>query len=365
MTSPIIAAGLRKMAVAGACLCSLWLSGCASMGPATVPRDRFDYINAISDSWKRQMLLNLLKVRYTDAPVFLDVASVINSYSQEGDLSLGGEYAPVGRGDTFVSLGASGKYVDSPTITYAPLRGEAFARSLMAPIPVTGILQLVQSGYPADLVYRVCVSSINGLENTYGGPGNPRAGDPKFFELLAAMRAVQTAGGMGMRMKPIGDKQTLVLFLRPATDEAVAVPSRRIRELLGVNAEAREFTVTYGAYPANDTEIALLSRSMLQIMVDLASYIDVPPIDAAEGRVYVPSRGPEELRLAPPLLEINQGETAPQDAYAAVHYRDHWFWIDDRDVRTKAMFNFLMFMFALTETGGPQVQAPVVTIPAR
>ena len=36
------------------------------------------------DSWKRQMLLNLLKVRYTDAPVFLDISSVINSYSLEG-----------------------------------------------------------------------------------------------------------------------------------------------------------------------------------------------------------------------------------------------------------------------------------------
>ena len=335
------------------------------MGPATVPRDRFDYINAISDSWKRQMLLNLLKVRYTDAPVFLDVASVINSYSLEGDISLAGQYAPVGRGDTFAGVGATGKYVDSPTITYAPLRGDTFARSLMAPIPTSGILHLVQSGYPADLVLRVCVSSINGLENAYGGPGNPRAGDPKFFELLAAMRTDQSAGGMGMRMKPVGDKQALVLFLRPATEADVAIPNQRIRELLGLNAEAREFTVTYGAYPASDTEIVLLSRSMLQIMVDLASYIDVPPIDAAEGRVYVPSRGPEETRLAPPLLKVHQGDAAPQDAYAAVHYRDHWFWIDDRDVRTKAMFNFLMFMFALTETGGPQIQAPVVTIPAR
>jgi hypothetical protein len=40
----------------------------------TVARDRFDYITAISDSWKSQMLLNLVKIRYGDAPVFLDVA---------------------------------------------------------------------------------------------------------------------------------------------------------------------------------------------------------------------------------------------------------------------------------------------------
>jgi hypothetical protein len=33
------------------------LSGCASVGPVTVARDRFDYISAISESWKSQMLL--------------------------------------------------------------------------------------------------------------------------------------------------------------------------------------------------------------------------------------------------------------------------------------------------------------------
>jgi hypothetical protein len=58
-----------------ALLLCLLVAGCASMGPQSVPRDRFDYVTSISESWKRQMLLNLLKVRYADAPVFLDVSS--------------------------------------------------------------------------------------------------------------------------------------------------------------------------------------------------------------------------------------------------------------------------------------------------
>jgi hypothetical protein len=54
------------------------LSGCASIGPFTVARDRFDYITAISDSRKSQMLFNVVKLRYGDAPEFLDMSSVIN-----------------------------------------------------------------------------------------------------------------------------------------------------------------------------------------------------------------------------------------------------------------------------------------------
>jgi len=48
---------------------------------ASVVRDRFDYVAAISDSWKRQTLRNLLKIRCADAPVFMDVTSVIGAYS--------------------------------------------------------------------------------------------------------------------------------------------------------------------------------------------------------------------------------------------------------------------------------------------
>ena len=35
-------------------------------------------------------------------------------------------------------LGAQGVLTDTPTITYAPLAGERFARSLMMPLPVYG-----------------------------------------------------------------------------------------------------------------------------------------------------------------------------------------------------------------------------------
>ena len=60
------------------------VAGCASVSPDRVTADRMDYGQVIVESWKRQTLLNVVRMRYGDAPVFLDVASVINSYSFTG-----------------------------------------------------------------------------------------------------------------------------------------------------------------------------------------------------------------------------------------------------------------------------------------
>ncbi|MCW5626423.1 MAG: hypothetical protein KIT73_17040, partial [Burkholderiales bacterium] len=66
------------------------LGACAPFGPHTIARDRFDYQDALGRSMQEQLLANLVKMRYGDAPVFLDVASVINSYSIEGEIAVAG-----------------------------------------------------------------------------------------------------------------------------------------------------------------------------------------------------------------------------------------------------------------------------------
>jgi len=167
-----------------------------------------------------------------------------------------------------------------------------------------------------------------------------------------------------MRLKPIKDTTNTVMYLYPTTDNDIVAPNRKVRALLGLDASAQEFNVVYGAYPGNDKEIAIQTRSILQVMIDFGSYIDVPETDLAEGRVYKPQRTPEQMRLFPPLFNIRNGPLAPDDAYVSIRYRNQVFWIDDRDQQSKSMFNSLLLLFSLTETGQSQA-APLVTIPTR
>ena len=338
--------------------------GCASIGPPSIARDRFDYVASISESWKRQMLQNLVMIRYTDVPVFLDVTAVIAAYSVDSQASVGGQIGRASLGHSFATLDANASYADKPTITYTPLSGDKFARNLVTPLPVSSLLYVVQGGHPVSWVFRACVISINGLDNAFGGVSDPHGGDASFAELLAVMQEAQVARAFGIRPKSATDQNSVVMYFRD-TDGAGARAVRRIRELLGLDAKAREFDVVYGAFPMKPTEIAILSRSAMQILVDFASYIDVSSAEVADGRVFDPARSADQLRLFPPLLRVRTGEVAPPDAYVWARYRDQSFWIDDRDEQSKRALSALMVLFSLTETGTPQAAAPVVTIPAR
>ena len=324
------------------------LSGCASIGPGTVARDRFDYISAISDSWKSQTLLNLVKLRYGDPPVFLDVASVINQYAVEGSLGYSGSWAqnpqlPWPYSALYNFLGA-GRYTDKPTITYLPLSGEKFARNLMTPIPPPAILNLIQAGYPVDLVLRACVHSINGIHSRYGGPARGRPADAEFYLLIEKLRKIQLSGEIGMRVERAGDRVATLLVFRRSPSPEIEADSAEVRKILGLDPKTSEMSVVYGSVPSNDKEIALQTRSMLEILVDLSSYIQVPGANVEERRTYA-TPPPEISKGVPvtPLMQILSSPQAPGDAFAAVPFRNEWYWIDDKDFRSKSFFHLSCF----------------------
>jgi hypothetical protein len=339
------------------------LAGCAGIGPSTVARDRFDYSGAVATSWQKQMLLNMAKLRYADTPVFMDVASVVNQYSLQGEITLAGTVSDGISGDVG-ALGTRGRYEDRPTITYSPVRGEQFTRSILTPLPPGSIFSLIQAGWPVDLVFRLSVRAVNGIYGASGTTVQSREADPEFYHLIDAMRTVQLAGGMGMRIRGAQSPEGTLLFFRSTRAIQVEDEIEFVRNTLGLKRGAQTFNLVFGAFPTSDTEIALQTRSMLEIVSNLASTIDVPEQHVEERRTIKTFREKlDDGTKLSPLIHVHTTSDEPDDAFVAVPYRDIWFWIDDRDLASKRMFSFLLFMFSLAETGHVP-SAPVVTISA-
>lgn len=350
--------------LAGAGLC---VTGCQSIGPATVARDRSEYSTSIADSWKRQTLLNIVKLRYLDPPIFVDVGQIVAGYQLQAAASIGGQISSENaiQGNS-LSLGGAGTFIDRPTITYIPLTGNRFVRSLMTPLPPDAVFFTIQAGWPADAVLFATVAEINGLKNQQSSIGGVTAPDADFLRVLRLMRQIQLSGAVGMRVQDNAKKEQATILTFSSTNMPAATQKdiRELRHLLKLDPHASEFKLAFGATAQNGREVAVTTRSILQIMSTMASQVDVPAEDVKEGRV---PEGWESITNNPNairLIHIHCSNSKPQDAFVTIEYRDHWFWIDDRDLKSKRAFSFMMMLFTLADTGGKQ-NLPLITIPAQ
>lgn len=349
------------------------LSGCMSFGATTLDRDRFDFTQAMANSWKQQTLLNIVKMRYADTPIFVDVGQIVSSYSLSSTVQAGGtvypnlERVPSTSISNFFNLGVQGQYTDRPTITYVPLTGSQFVQTLMTPIPPIRLFELVEAGWPVDLLFTAAVQTVNGLSNSRGG-AQIRLEDPDFVKVVRALRRIQASGSVGLRVDPDRDKKGEGLVMWFATKKVppeIQEERLALKRLLGLNPEKLEVSVIYGTVPpGRDDVLALHTRSGFQILYELATFVEVPEAHEREMRAYphlpAPPDGQETL---PPLIRIVSGETKPTDAFAKVYYNDRWYWIENRDLHSKGLFSFLLVMLTLAESG-QKAPSPFVTIQA-
>ncbi len=345
-------------------LVALLFAGCTALGPASIQRDRFDYNAAVSDSWKDQTLLNIVKLRYADMPLFMEVASIVSGYSLESSVNLSGSVFEGGRLPTTGTLGGQSKYIDRPTITYQPITGEHFNETFLQPIPPSSVLFLIQAGWPADIVLPITLEAINGLRAPREAGARMREGDAGYDRVVALLAAIQRAGALGMRVEQTGDGlgSTVLLIRRWQVPAEVDEARAELAELLRLEAGHQQYTVAYGEIPERDNELAMLTRSILSIMVELAGEVRVPPAHLEQGRV---TASLTDLHPDAPhrLIDIHSSADRPDDAFVAVRYQDHWFSIANSDFASKRTFAYLMLLFSLTESGDDE-GLPLVTIPA-
>jgi hypothetical protein len=336
--------------------------GCkSSIGAKTVARDQFDYAEALRDAWKEQMLLNMVGLRYAEAPMFLKVTSVINQYSLEGSVSAAAPPYEL-QAAAAPPLGVAGRFADRPTITYMPLTGAEFTRSVLTPIPPQSIMSLLQAGWRADILLRLTLRAINGVSATdrIGGESS----DSRFFELISLLADVQREGGLSFRVEDRGGNDIAIVIIHTERSAEISRHRARIQEILGLDPELEEYRLVHGRQAASPGEIAMLTRSILEMLADLSLWIDVPPEHIASGRVRPnPNTTAMEEFGFKPMIKVHSSADQPAAAFVAVRYDGLWYWIDDDDFRSKRSLSFMQLMFSLAESGGGQT-APVVTVQA-
>lgn len=338
------------------------LIGCTSFGASTVERDRSGYTDALTESMKTQMLLNIVKMRYGDMPLFLDVKSIINSYTLETEIEAGAGFT-FGGSNVDGTLGAKGLYSDRPTITYAPLVGEAYAEVVMRPLPPNFVFQLIQAGASVEYMFGISVKSINGINNRAAHATQVTPVDPAFLRLIDLLEEIQDAGGLDFQITGAeGNTDAVTLVVNRFGSSRNADKIDALLNILGAPDWGNEFRLIYGRLPKQLGDVAVLTRSIYGVLQDISLEVDIPPEDieagAATAGIPLTSRAAGWR-----LLQIRSGNTQPKTAAVAVKYRGHWFWIDETDIRSKQVFTSILILFNMAGTE-KALLAPVITVPA-
>ncbi len=337
----------------------LGLAGCSSLGPATIRRDRVDFAEAIVDATKRETLLNIVKLRYADTPSLVSVSQLVAGYSVSGTLSLGSQF----RERTFdfadaVNVGVGGTFSENPTVTYTPVAGEDFARTMLTPIPPSELFAMVAAGAPPDVI-GLAVQAINGLRNwSTGAPGATPA-DPAFIEVIDLLTTLRRDGVIGFAFGTQDGTRHADLLIDAPAGAPLSARAERLLELLGLQPGKRSFRIRFG-FGAGGDQIKVYSRSLFEVLNSLAGRIEVPDDDVAAGRTYPTAPTPASTI---PIVIVRHQSLAPGSAFAAVEYRDTWFWVDDSDYASKRVFTGLMLLLNVVQKTG-QPQLPVITIPS-
>ncbi len=349
----------------------LVLTGCqSSFGPNALDATHPAYNQAAINTLNQQMLLNLVRLKYRDTPYFLKLNSITASFSFTGNVGVDSGL-DLGPGGNIVkpSLGVS--YFDKPTLSFAPLQGEDFLKSILSSLPLEAILVMSQSGWKMERIFGLCVERINDLYNAPSASGPTPDHAPRyqrFKRMLDLLQKLQSSDQI-----VIGRNQAGV-FLYIKTEGVSSDEVIQLTKLLGLKASPDNQAI--GAIQIGNNElqtspeqITIRTRSMVGLMFYLSQNIEIPEAHQQAGWVTLTRtkkgrRFDWDVTPAGRLFKIHSSQTFPQHAFLAVNYRDYWFYIADNDLQSKSTFMLLTQLFEL-QSGQSQVDGPTLTVPLR
>lgn len=352
------------------CFLSLFLSSCHIPSKMALEGSggRNAYNIAIQVSNNEQMLLNLVRLRYFDNPYFIDVSTVTTQFTYRAAASAS---IPIpGLNSTNpLTLGGDISWQNQPTLQFIPLEGQAFSQQLLTPIDLTTIQQLIYSGWDVDRVFRLVIQSFDELDNA------PEASGPilerlpnyeNFFEATSLMRYFQLRNElrMGVQLKEEKEKSTSKLQIAFPYEGEEA--KRLASKLKGVYSSNGNYVLSMELGFNVKGQIGVYPRSILSCMYYLSRGVEVPKIDQKMGKAPSTLNNENHLfawrDLIGSLMKVKTCNYLPKNAYVAVKYRNHWFYIDDADLQSKKTFLLLLQLYNL-QAGKPKASPPVLTLP--
>jgi hypothetical protein len=350
-------------------------AGCASFGPNSLKKERLQYNAALHMTADQQMLLNLVRLRYHESPVFLEIDSISTQYAWEATGEAGTELSEESALNLY-TLAVGGKVAVQPTVTYSPLQGEDFAQRILSPLSLEHLMLLYRSGWSLKRLLTICVQSLNQVPNAAraAGPTPGRAPEYEAFRrALDLMGTLHAAGVLDIVYETLpvpGQPTRLVLQIRkeglehPETQELVKllrlVPGRIHYPLVLPTIEHEEAGL--------QESLAVETRPLLGILYFLSHAVEVPKEDEDAGRVTTTRDGAglpfDWSRVTGSALEIQSSSDRPSDAAVAIRARDAWFFIADSDLESKSTFSLLAQLLSL-QSGKVERVAPILTLPLR
>ena len=336
---------------------------------------RTAYNTAIQMTNSQQMLLNLVRIRYADFPMFLDVSSITTQATFQSKLSPTFPIPGFNEDNPF-TLGADVSWADQPTITYTPLEGQSFATRLLRPIDLSTVQLLCYSGWDIDRVFRIMIQNFDELSNA------PEASAPvldqmpqyrHFSEAAHLMRYFQKRGELqiGVRAKEgkAGDEfveERLQIAFPQGGEEG-----ERLSKLIGCTKHFGGKCIKEIDFGYDDKgRVGVLPRSVLSCMCYLSQGVQVPNDHVDCGMVHRPTcTTPDEEEEAAhalfhELLLVESSDSAPKNAFVAVKYRQHWFYINECDLSSKRTFALLLQLYNLNAIA-PKNRGPILTLPLK
>jgi len=357
---------------ASICLSTLWrpaalllsvlcagLAACVNLGPASIQAGRLSYVEAISATNEQQILLAVLRNRYNQHGALLAVNSITANIRIAANSSL---QAGFGDSDNYrgnlVPFGAGVQYEENPTISYAPVEGEAYLRRVMVPLPLSRLALLAGNLRHPDYVYQSLIARVNDI----GNPGFERgkAPDARFAHFVDLMVRLEDADSL--RWLAQSESQADVIIDR--SDSESAALAAELLALTGLvdpspGSSTLVLPVSMSLDGRADNALGITSRSIWGLVEILSAAIEVPPADRLAG-ITADAPAPAGSMAQ---LSIKFSDQEPGTAAVAVPYRGGWFYISDRDLYTKQVFRLLSALWggAIAETSSKIT--PLMTVP--